>query len=191
MSETSALSTREKILHIAGELFFRYGYRAVGVDTIVRETGVAKMTLYRHFPSKDDLIVAYLERVSEQMHAWLDGAIQPYAGDPRRQMQAIFESLEELVQSPQCYGCAFLITAVEYPEPDSPGHRVARAHKDSMRERFRALAGEAGARQPEILADHLLLLMDGAFAAARMFGIRNPGQNVAEAAALLVEAAVA
>ena len=188
MTDISTKTTRQKILDIAGDLFFRQGYRAVGVDTIVKETGIAKRTLYRHFPSKDDLIVAYLEQVNHLMQAWLDEAIAPYEGQPREQLLAIFEALQRLVTSPQCYGCAFLMTSVEFPELDSPSHQVALAHKQSVRSRFKNLAERAGAHFPESLADQLLLLMDGAFASVRMFGINNPGSNVAEAAKALISA---
>ncbi|MEW5986725.1 MAG: TetR/AcrR family transcriptional regulator [Chloroflexota bacterium] len=182
------LSTRQRILDGAGDLFFRQGYRAVGVDTIVKETGVAKMTLYRHFPSKDDLIVAYLEQVNQLLWEWFDQAIEPHQGRPREQLVAVFTALEKLVKSPQCHGCAFMMAASEFPELDSPGHQVAIAHKRAMWERFRDLAQAAGARRPEVLADQLLLLLDGSFAAVRMFGLDNPGANVREAAQTLIDA---
>jgi len=187
MREKIMQNTRQRILDVAGSLFFRYGYRAVGVDTIVKETGIAKMTLYRHFPSKDDLIAAYLEQVDGLMQEWLDSSVKPYEGSPHEQLLAIFEALQKLIQSPQCYGCAFLITAVEFPDLDSVGHKAALAHKQSVRARFENLAEQAGINQPGRLADQLLLLMDGAFASVRMFGIENPGANVANAAALLID----
>jgi AcrR family transcriptional regulator len=183
-------TTRQKILDHAGELFFRLGYRAVGIDTIVKATGMAKMTLYRHFPSKDDLIVAFLEQTDGALQAWLDEAIQPEVGRPRAQLLAVFDALQKLVASPQCHGCAFLMVSAEFPELGSPGHQVALAHKQSVRRRFAALAAQAGARQPEQLADQLLLLMDGAFSAARMFGTENPGANVAQAAKVLMDAQI-
>ena len=186
--EPTQPTTRQRILDIAGDLFFRKGYRAVGVDTIVQEAGVAKMTLYRYFPSKDDLIVAYLEQVNQVFWDWFDAAIGPFEGEPRRQLAAVFAALEKLVKSPKCYGCAFLAAASEFPELDSPGHRVALAHKQAVRDRFHGLAGQAGARQPDVLADQLLLLMDGAFAAVRVFGQGNSGASVADAATTLIEA---
>jgi AcrR family transcriptional regulator len=190
MTDATQPTTRQRILDIAGDLFFRQGYRAIGVDTIVKEAGVAKMTLYRHFPSKDDLIVAYLEQVNQLMGEWFDEAIKPFEGKPRGQLVAVFEALEKLVKSPKCFGCAFLVAASEFPELDSPGHKVALAHKQALRDRFRDLARQAGARKPDSLADQLLLLMDGAFAAVRMFGPTNPGANVVGAATVLIDAQV-
>lgn len=182
--------TRERILEIAGGLFFRQGYRAVGVDTIVKESGLAKMTLYRYFPSKDDLIVAYLEQVNQEFWRWFHQAVESAAGQPREQLMAVFEALKKLVSGPRCYGCPFLVAAAEFPGPDSPGHRVALAHKQAVRDHFRELAVAAGARKPEELADQLLLLMDGSFAAVRMFGIPNPAVNVVVAAQVLIDAQI-
>jgi AcrR family transcriptional regulator len=187
MTKGTEPTTRQKILDIAGGLFFRHGYRAVGIDTIVKETGMAKMTLYRHFPSKDDLIAAYLDQVDQRMQEWLDDSTRPYQGRPREQLIGVFVALQRLVESPHCYGCAFQINSAEFPDPDSPGHKVALAHKQSVRRRFEDLARQAGALQPEVLADQLLLLMDGAFASVRMFGPDNPGKNVTEAARVLID----
>ena len=119
--------SRQHILDVAGDLFFRSGYRAVGVDTIVERTGLAKMTLYRHFPSKDDLIVAYLEQVNRLFWEWFEEAAQSAGGEPRERLLAVFGALGKLVASPKCHGCAFLMAASEFPELDRPGHRVALA----------------------------------------------------------------
>ena len=181
-------TTRQKILDVAGSLFFRQGFRAVGVDLIAEQTGMSKMTLYRHFESKDELIIAYLEQVNQSMQQWLDDAIRPYPDQPKEQLLAIFAALQKLVTSPLCFGCSFLITAAEFPELDSASHQAAVAHKRSILARFRALAQLAGAPQPDQLADQLLLLMDGAFSAVRMFGSNNPGSNVQAAARALIEA---
>jgi AcrR family transcriptional regulator len=184
---SSRPAARERILEAATRLFLRDGFRAVGVDTIVAEAGVAKMTLYAHFPSKDDLIVAYLERANEQFWEWWEGA---GAGidDPRRKLVAMFEAVGKLADSPQCLGCTFQGTAAEFPDPEHPGHRVAIAHKQAVRARLRTLAEQAGLRGPGDLADQLLLLMDGAWVAARMFGPDNPATHVAGAARALIEA---
>ena len=180
-------AARERLLEAATRLFLRDGFRAVGIDTIIAEAGVAKMTLYAHFPSKDDLIVAYLERANEQFWAWLDGA-SAAVDDPKAKLAAIFDAVGELANSPQCLGCTFQGTAAEFPDPEHPGHRVALAHKQTVRARLGTLAEHAGLRQPEDLADQLLLLMDGAWVAARMFGPHNPAVQVAAAARALIEA---
>ncbi|SRR6266508_1014574 len=189
MRETSTEprpAARERILEAASRLFLRDGFRAVGVDTIVAEAGIAKMTLYTHFPSKDDLIVAYLERANGQFWEWLDGA-SAGVDDPRARLVAMFDAVGKLANSPGCLGCTFQGTAAEFPDPQHPGHRVALAHKQAVRARLRTLTEHAGLRAPEDLADQLLLLMDGAWVAARMFGPDNPGAQVAAAARALIE----
>ena len=134
---------------------------------------MAKTTLYHHFASKDDLIVAYLEQANERFWDWFEGAVAPEHA-PRAKLVALFESVAKLAASPACLGCTFQGTAAEFPAQDHPGHRAARAHKEAVLGRLRELAAQAGAREPSRLAGELLLLMDGAFAAARMFGRPAP-----------------
>ena len=182
----SERSTRDRILDTASELFYRDGYHAVGIDTIVERSGVAKMTLYRHFPSKDELIAAYLERTNAEFMAWLEDA---FAGidDPSAKMIAAFDAVAKLATSPRCLGCTFQGAASEFPEIDHPGHRVAIDHKRAVLERFAGLAREAELRDPDGLAAQLLLLMDGAWVAARMFGPHNHAAFVAGAARALID----
>jgi AcrR family transcriptional regulator len=177
---------RDRILDTASELFYRNGYHAVGIDTIVERSGVAKMTLYRHFPSKDELIAAYLERTNAEFMAWLETAIAA-EDDPRAKLVAAFQATGKLATSTRCLGCTFQGAASEFPEVDHPGHRIALAHKRAVLERFAGLAREAELRDPDGLAAELLLLMDGAWAAARMFGPQNHAGAVAEAARSLIE----
>ena len=180
-------AARERILVTAGELFYRHGFQAVGIDTIVAESGVAKMTLYRHFSSKDELISAYLERSNQQFWDWLESATAA-ATAPRAKILAIFAAVGDLSASPQCLGCTFQGAAAEFPAQSHPGHQVALAHKQAVTRLFHDLAVEAGLRDPEALSNQLLLLMDGAWTAARMFGPLNPGRYAAQAAAALVQA---
>ena len=181
-------STPEHILDVAGDLFFRRGFAAVGVDLIVRDSGVAKMTLYRHFPSKDDLIAAWLERVDAQFWEHFARWAGPEHRPARERLRGVFAGLQKLVSSPKCLGCPFLLAAAEFPEPETRAHDVARRHKAKLRERLRRLAAEAGAANASALGDQLLLLMDGAFMSARLFGANTPAQHVREAAATLIDA---
>ena len=176
---------RERILQTAERLFYRDGYRAVGIDTIIAEARIAKMSLYRHFPSKDDLIAAYLDRANDQLLEWIDGLVAPHA-DPRAALEAIFEGVATLASSPDCLGCAFVGAAAEFPDDEHPGHRVASEHKRAVLDRFRELAEAAGARDPRGLAEELLLVMDGAWSAARVFGPGNHGRRAAAAARALI-----
>jgi AcrR family transcriptional regulator len=187
MTTTHELPVRERILETAQRLFYRDGFRAVGIDTIIAEAGVAKMSLYRHFPSKDDLIVAYLEESNRQLWEWLDGAVADL-DDPKEKLIGMFDAIEKLATSPECLGCTFQGTAAEFPDRDHPGHQVALAHKHTVRDRFAQLADEARLRDPNRLADQLHLLMDGAWVAARMYGPDNPASGLTEAARTLIDA---
>lgn len=182
------IAPKDKVFQTASRLFYQYGYRAIGVDTIASESGIGKMTLYRHYPSKDDLIVAYLKASDDLFWKNFD-EITKAATTAREKLLAFFESLQEYVTTPACYGCPFLNVATEYPGADYAGHQVAIAHKQSVRVRFRQMAKEAGANKPEVLADQLMLLMDGAYMASRMFGTENPAAHLAEAARVFIDAA--
>ena len=190
-ARTKPGSARQQILQAAGELFFKDGYRAIGVDTVVEQSGVAKMTLYRHFASKDDLLVAYLQEANDQFWAWFEAAAAPYAGDGRGQLTAVFAALEQWLANPQCHGCPFINAGAEFSDAEHPVHRAALAHKQAVRERLRGMAEAAGARAPDVLADQLLLLMDGGYVQARLYGSEpSPARHIAAAAAALIAAQV-
>lgn len=187
MTSIQDLPARARILDAAQRLFYRDGFRAVGVDTIIAEAGVAKMSLYRHFPSKDDLIVAYLEESNRQFWVWLEEAVAGIE-DPEERLVGMFAAIERLATRPECLGCTFQGAATEFPDRDHPGHQVALAHKKAVRDRFGDLAGEAGLHDPERLGDQLLLLMDGAWVAARMYGPDNPADGLVASARTLIDA---
>lgn len=186
---TNPASPKEQLLETAALLFFQKGYRAIGVDTITAHSGIGKMTLYRHYKSKDDLIVAYLQESNTRFWVEFENATRG-AASAREKLVAFFRALAGYITSPECFGCPFLNIVTEYPDPDYPGHKVALEHKESLRQRFRDLAEQAGARNPAVLADQLFLLMDGAYMAVRMFGINNPGAGVAETACVLIDAQI-
>jgi AcrR family transcriptional regulator len=180
---------KDRLFEVASRLFYQQGYRAVGVDTLAEESGIGKMTLYRHYPSKDDLIVAFLQNSDDEFWGNFE-QITREASSARGRLAAFFQALQAYATAPACFGCPFLNVAAEYPDVDNPGHRVALGHKQVVRGRFLELAKEAGARRPEALADGLFLLMDGAYMAARMFGgaPTNPAAHLAEAATSLIDA---
>jgi AcrR family transcriptional regulator len=182
------VAPKDKVFRTASRLFYQHGYRAIGVDTLAAESGIGKMTLYRHYPSKDDLIAAYLRNSNETFWRNFE-AITNGAATAREKLLAFFDALQDYVTTPACYGCPFLNMAAEYPETAYPGHQVALEHKELVRARFRQLATEAAAQQPEALADQLFLLMDGAYMASRMFGAENPAAHLGTAARILIDAA--
>ena len=182
------LAPRERLLAVASDLFYRQGIRSVGVDEIVAEANVAKMSLYRSFASKDELAAAYLMGRDERYWRWWDGIVAKHPGDPRRQIEALFLSLAERTTHPKWRGCPFTNAATEFPEPDHPAHKIAEANKRELQRRLRALAEAAGARRPAALADQLVLLFEGAYTTAQTFGTDGPAKAVADAADALVAA---
>jgi AcrR family transcriptional regulator len=187
--EASPMRARDRIFAAADELFYRHGIRAVGVDAIVKEAGVAKISLYRAFPSKDDLVVAYLaDRNVDYWERW-DRAFARHEGDPRAQLRAMMEHLADRTTAPDYRGCPFTNDATEFPEPSHPGRQVAEANKRELRLRLLRLAEALGAPEPRVLADSLVLLVEGAYAISQTLGGRDgPGKAIAWAADALVEA---
>lgn len=183
------ISPKEKLFQTAAHLFYQHGYRSIGVDTIAAESGIGKMTLYRHYPSKDDLIVAYLQDSNRIFWDQFE-QITRNAPTAREKILAFFTALQSYVLSPACYGCPFINVAAEYPEVGYAGHQAAVEHKQSVLVRFQQLTEEAGARDPAALANALFLLMDGAYVAARMFGPSplSPVTSLAETVRQVIEA---
>ncbi len=179
-------SARERILEVASELFYQYGIRAVGVDRIIGESGVAKTTFYRYFPSKDDLVVAFLQERDRLFWEYFDGAVNKYPDNAKAQLLAVFEWIDELLVKPECYGCPFLITTGEFPQLDYAGHVLAIAHKKEMLRRLIVLAKNAGVSNPQQLGKYLLLLVDGAFSQRRLFGLSGFESNLKNAAEILI-----
>jgi len=162
-----ALSARERILDTAYELFSRRGIRAVGVDRIVAESGVAKMTLYRHFPSKDDLVLAFLEhREARWTNGWLRAEVEARATTPDGRLLAIFDVFGEWFAKPDFEGCSFINVLLEFDEAE---HRVRQAsvlHLANIRDFLRGLAEEAGVEDPDAVARQWHVLMKGSIVAA-------------------------
>lgn len=177
---TSA-QTREHVLEVAQELFYRHGIRAVGVDTIAAEAGVAPTTLYRLFASKDDLIAAYIERADEAYREWFTEATKADGRGPRERILALFDELTVQIQPDRYRGCPFLMALTEFPDTDVAGHRHAVAMKRWVRARFGELADELSltspVADPATLADNLTLIMEGAYASVQALGIDGPARQ--------------
>ena len=177
---------RDQILKVADELFYRDGIHVTGVDTIIAKSGVAKTTFYRYFPSKDNLVVAYLSDRNRRFWECIEAVINQAPDDPIAQLLAIFEWLEDLIAQPACYGCPFLITVTEFPALNYPGHQVAIAHKNQMRDFLRDVSKKAGAAKPKELGAHLLMLLDGAFVERRLYGLSESRMGLKAAATILI-----
>ena len=178
-------SARTRIFDTASELFYRRGIRAVGVDTIAAQADTTKMSLYRSFPSKDDLVAEWLRGHDVKFWQTWDSMSQKYLGDARKQLQAAFALLAKHVSDPSARGCPMANAAVEITEKDHPARKVIETHKAKLRGRLAALCEQAGAREPSLLADELFLLMEGAQVSI-ILGVRGPAQNVGRAADALI-----
>ncbi len=182
-------SKREQLMDAAERLFCEYGYHATGIDRILAEAGTAKMTLYNHFPSKDELILAVLRRRSERQRDWLLGDIAGRADDPRGQLLAVFDALDDWFHNPDFHGCAFVNAAAEFGAAEDAVHQAAAEHKHMMGALLRDLAERAGANEPARLAEDLMLLIEGAISLAHVAGRKSAARRAKRAAALLIDAA--
>jgi AcrR family transcriptional regulator len=181
----------DKIRRTARELFYREGIRAVGVDEIVARAGVTKPSLYRSFSSKDALAASYLSDYEGEFWHRFDAAVAAHPGDPRAQLHEFFSRLAERATRKGYRGCGLTNAAVEYPEPGHPARQVAEAHKRALRRRLTAMAEAMGAPEPEVLADGLQLLLEGAYVSAQLFGPGGPARSVAIAVDRLIAASLA
>ena len=180
---------RERILDTATRLFYARGLRAVGVDTIIAESGVAKATFYKHFPAKDDLITAYLDRVDGAWTGQLHAAAAAVGPAPADQLVGLFDALGSACRREGYRGCGFINAAAE-SVPGTAAHERTIAHKQQVREWMAGLARDAGATRPEQLARALSLLLDGALANGALDADPAAVESARDTAALLVRAAV-
>ena len=181
-------SVRERILNTARELFYREGARSVGVDTVVAQSGVAKTSLYRWFPSKDALIAAVIEEEAKDRWAGWDYTAQRSPADPREQLRMQLAGIAKFVSSPKYRGCPFMNVTVEFADDQHPARLVAREVMEELRRRLRALIDQIGVREPAMVTDQIVMLVDGSFSAAQVFGKEGPQHLLVSAADALIDA---
>ena len=179
---------RERILAAARELFFRHGIRAVGVDAIAEAAGTNKMTLYRHFASKDELIAACLRQLAADKDAAWDAVARAHPGDPLGELQAWLALVDQHLCKMSERGCGLANAAVELPEKDHPARRVIEEAKTAHRERLSRLCRAAGLSEPERLADEVFLLIEGARISLQSVGPGGPGSRLSPMLQALIRA---
>lgn len=186
--ENARKSAASKIFDAARDLFYRRGIRAVGVDEIVCEAGVTKPSLYRAFKSKDDLVAACLREDGREGRAIVLEALANAGTDPRTRLDAMLRHFVDKLHQPHFRGCLMSNVAVELPDPAHPGRQVLLEYKTGMREIVLDLTTDLPAKDPEILADSLILLIEGAIATYHVFGTDGPARSLLAACDAVIDA---
>jgi AcrR family transcriptional regulator len=166
---TEKIPAREKMLQVAGGLFYEHGYRAIGIDRIIAESGVAKATFYNNFPSKDDLIVAWIRKAESQSDASLKGI--------EESQTPFFDYADRMIgiaKKSWCMGCTYQVTAAEFSDPSHPAHSAALDAKKRVIRTLRELAARQGIGKPEQAAEMVFLILEGVWASVRMFRSSAP-----------------
>lgn len=187
---TTGAVAHTQILDAAENLFYLEGARNVGIDAVVKRAGVNKMSLYRQFESKEDLVRHYLLRTDRKFWAYFDASIDKHPGDPRRQLNRFFVDLAQRASAANYRGCPFVNVAAEYPDRSHVARRMVADNKARLLQRLMDLADAAGARDAASLAKSLALLIEGAYTASQTY---RPDSSVMsalpKAAELLIDAA--
>lgn len=184
-----ATTARERLIDTALALFNRHGFHATGVDRIVAAAKVAKKTLYAHFPSKEELILAALARKDAAFTQKFIPAVLAASGDPKQRLLTLFEMAKSWFSDPDFYGCIFINAAVEYAEPGHPINACARRFKTHLRDFAREQARLGGAADPDALADQIALLFEGATTVAQVSARPDAATTAKEIAETLIDAA--
>lgn len=177
----------ERVLEVAGKLFYDNGIHAVGVESIASEAGVTKKTLYDRFGSKDTLIAHYLQRRDERWRAHVEEKVKRSRVAPGQRPLVVFDALEEWIATDNPRGCAFVNALAELPDAGHPGREVIREQKQWLHDYLRELAREAGLRNARKLATSLLVLLEGATVTASFGVVPGTVGNAKEVARTLIE----
>lgn len=186
---TGPQDLREHILAIASDLFYNRGVRAVGVDLVIEKAGIAKTSLYRYFPTKDDLIVAFLEREDRDFWSVWDDVGKRYADDPVGELNAQMRWIGERLSRSNYRGCPQINVAAEFAEHDHPARQVARLHMQALLARLSAIAHRLDIACADTLAAQLAVLVNGAFASSEILAREEPAEILQAAVGALVAAA--
>ena len=178
---------RERILEAASELFYRHGIRAVGVEAIAEAAGTNKMTLYRHFASKDELVAECLRGHAQEVDVYWDALAVDFAGNPEGEIRAWLDAVAACVTDEGERGCVMANASVELPEKDHPARAVIESFKQGTRDRLVTLFRAAGLTEPEVLADEVFLLIEGARINMQSLGSDGPARRLVRMIEALIE----
>ena len=182
-------NTRQRLVDAATNRFYRDGFRNVAVDQVISDVGISKTAFYKHFESKDDLVLAALAAKDVWLKEIFVKMLAERAGpDAGAQIRAIFHVVEELIGSTEFHGCIFVNVAIEFPLPHEPAHRAAAEHKRAMEEIIRGIAERAGADEPTALARELCLVMEGLYVTKQVTGDSAAFDSARRIAAMAIDA---
>jgi AcrR family transcriptional regulator len=185
--KSAGRSAGERIQNTAAKLFYQRGIRAVGVDELVNRAGATKPSLYRNFDSKDDLVAAYLRDFAAGFWQRFDAAVDAHAGNPRAQLRELFDRAARRMRQRRYRGCALTNAAVEYPEPGHPARTVVQRAKLEVRRRLTGMARALDISDPKLLADGLMMLLEGAYVSRQLFGDNGPSTALVQVAERLID----
>lgn len=180
---------RDELVEKATATFYRNGFQATGMDMLVAETGISKTSIYKHFKTKDDLIIASLQLRDTFIRSWLFRRMEELAATPQEQLIAMFDALDEWFHQPDFHGCMFAKACSEYQDPEHPINREATDHVARISAQLATIAERAGLRQPSELARQLALLKEGAVVLATMGRGGTPALDAKAIAIKLIDEA--
>ncbi len=184
------MNMREKILVTASNLFESRGIQASGVDTIIAEAGIAKATLYKHYPSKNLLVTAYLRDKSDRFYDWLNSRLVSKKENSVEILIALCELVEQWIMTPEFHGLPFHIASVEFPDPDHPINQYSAVLAVELQGYLAKIAATAGAKDPEALSQQLTILFEGAALVERLSPGAGAAKRAKNAAITLIRASI-
>jgi AcrR family transcriptional regulator len=180
--------TRERLVEAAVRRFYRDGFRNVGIDQILTDVGISKTAFYKHFESKEDLMLAVLETQNRWLQEIFHKMVRERGGEtPVGQLHALFDVVDQLIESDDFHGCIFVRVVMEFPLPHEPAHVLASQSKRTIEDFVHALAVDAGVSDPRGLAQELCLLMEGAYVTRHVSGNRRTIDIARRLAQLIIE----
>ncbi len=182
-------SKRDELVQNALKAFYAGGFHAIGMDRLAKETGVSKTAIYKHFRTKDDLILATLRLRDEQFRNWLVRRVEALADDPKDQLLAIFTALGEWFEEPEYKSCMFIKASSEYQDRDDPIHQTAAEHKKLLLKYFTQIANKAEIPNADSVAKQLLILKEGAIVLAHLHGAKLVAEDARHAARVIIDQA--
>ncbi len=185
-----SLSKRDELVQGALKAFYAGGFHAIGMDRLAKEAGVSKTAIYKHFRTKEELILATLRLRDEQFRNWLIRRVEALAENPRDQLLAIFDALGEWFLEDGFKGCMFIKASSEYLDREDPIHVTSAEHKRLLKTYFKGIAQKAGARDPEALAKQILVIKEGAIVLAHLLDPAEVADDAKGLARIAIEDAL-